>query len=55
MDNNLLPTPEQVRIAKQKKEQERIAMGLCPECVEELEPIEGCKACRSCGWSACNN
>ena len=54
MDNNLLPTPEQVRIAEQEKKQERIASGLCPECTGELTYQSGCNVCMQCGWAACS-
>ena len=54
MDKNLLPTPEQVRIAQQEKKQERIDLGFCPECMTILNRSESCKTCRSCGWSARN-
>ena len=55
MKTNLLPTAEEVQLSEQKKKQERISAGFCPECVDSLINIEGCKTCPSCGWSACDN
>ena len=43
-----------VACAIEDKKQERIALGLCPECADVLHSIEGCRKCISCGRSACN-
>lgn len=55
IESRILELEGEKKERKQNLHDERVRLGVCPECETELLYNQKCPMCINCGWSSCQN